>query len=147
LSQSPAKSPATFPIRSFVPPPMFEDEFTQDRAASDHGRRASTTSRYGTQPQPSVSETQYERGVNLLRRLSLGSALAKPQIHDIPRSQSPLQPQPPPNSAVTTTPALGRALPGRKARRSTTIADSGRPRRAPSPMGERILKGHFDGFN
>jgi hypothetical protein len=25
--------------------------------------------------------------------------------------------------------------------------DNGRPRRAPSPMGERILKGHFDGFN
>ncbi|KAG6374420.1 hypothetical protein JVT61DRAFT_4457 [Boletus reticuloceps] len=32
----------------------------------------------------------------------------------------------------------------RKFRRSATVVE--RPRRAPSPMGERILKGHFDGL-
>ncbi|KAI0671866.1 hypothetical protein C8Q78DRAFT_1078617 [Trametes maxima] len=40
------------------------------------------------------------------------------------------------------------AAPARKARRANTMAPgTPRPRRAPSPMGERILKGHFDGFN
>jgi len=138
---------------------MFEDEVAEDPSATAHARRASSAGRYNTQTQTqtqiqtqtqvqaSVPETQYERGVGLLRRLSLGSALAKPPTRDILRPQSPPRPQAPPNSAVTNTPVVSHALPGRKARRSTTIADSGRPRRAPSPMGERMLKGHFDSFN
>ncbi|KAF9223792.1 hypothetical protein BS17DRAFT_118937 [Gyrodon lividus] len=145
LSQSPAKSPATVPFRGFGPPPMFEDEAMEEFSATAHTRRASTAGRFNTQAP--VPETQYERGVNLLRRLSLGGALAKPQTNDIPRSQSPPQPLPPPNSAVTKSPIVDNLFPGRRARRSTTVADSRRPRRVPSPMGERILKGHFDGFN
>lgn len=56
-------------------------------------------------------------------------------------------PSPPPNSAVSSSPIMHDFLPKRKARRSATVTEHTRPRRAPSPMGERILKGHFDGFN
>ncbi|KIJ67015.1 hypothetical protein HYDPIDRAFT_174290 [Hydnomerulius pinastri MD-312] len=147
LSQSPAKSPtnASFPFRGFAPPPVFEDEYFEELPATAHARRASTTGRFN--PQAPAPEAQQERGVNLLRRLSLGSALAKPPATDIPRSDSPPQLVVPPNSAVTTSPVAANMLPGRKSRRSATITEPGRHRRAPSPMGERILKGHFDGFN
>ena len=48
-----------------------------------------------------------------------------------------------PSSATTRVPPTTQM---RKTRRSNTVSES-KPRRAPSPMGERILKGHFDGFN
>ncbi|KAH7884470.1 hypothetical protein F5I97DRAFT_1937904 [Phlebopus sp. FC_14] len=168
LSQSPAKSPATFPFRGFAPPPVFEgrsgsykstqlylcpaiaDEVMDDHPVTSHARRASTAGRFGAQP--TTPESQQERGVNLLRRLSLGSALAKPPTRDTSSAQSPPQPVPPPNSTATpaspiTTAVDDTARRERKARRSATIAEPTRQRRAPSPMGERILKGHFDGFN
>ena len=52
------------------------------------------------------------------------------------------QPVTPPNTAFPNSPTNG----------TTTMNRGGSPprkpvRRAPSPMGERILKGHFDGFN
>ncbi|KAF8843783.1 hypothetical protein BDN67DRAFT_994801 [Paxillus ammoniavirescens] len=141
LSQSPGKS-ATAPFRAFGPPPVFEDD-EEEAPATAYTRHGNTAARFSTQaPAP---EVQYERGVNLLRRLSLGSALSKP-TNDIPRSRTPPQPHAPPNSAVTSSP-IDHLFVGRRARRSATIAEPGRQRRAPSPMGERILKGHFDGFN
>ncbi|KIJ13474.1 hypothetical protein PAXINDRAFT_163694 [Paxillus involutus ATCC 200175] len=144
LSQSPAKSSATAPFRAFGPPPVFEDD-EEEAPATANTRRGNTAARFNA-PAP-VPEVQYERGVNLLRRLSLGSALSKP-TNDIPRSRTPPQPQAPPNSAVTTSsPIADHLFVGRRPRRSATIAEPGRQRRAPSPMGERILKGHFDGFN
>ena len=59
--------------------------------------------------------------------------------------QRPSPPSPPPNSAVTPT-AESQPFANRP-RRSATLSAATRPKRAPSPMGERILKGHFDGFN
>ncbi|GLB40236.1 hypothetical protein LshimejAT787_0801070 [Lyophyllum shimeji] len=56
-------------------------------------------------------------------------------------------PSPPPNTAVSPT---AKSVPfprDTKPRRSATLNEGTKPRRAPSPMGERILKGHFDGFN
>jgi hypothetical protein len=78
-----------------------------------------------------------ERGTALLRRLSLSSgSFAKPQ------NEGPV----PPNSAVSPTSTRPFRM-DTKPRRSATVNEGARPRRAPSPMGERILKGHFDGFN
>jgi hypothetical protein len=88
-----------------------------------------------------VLEPHHERGVNVLRRLSLGGI--RKAATDIPQPTSPLAP---PNSAVSSSPITTTATqPNRKFRRSATVVE--RPHRAPSPMGERILKGHFDGFN
>jgi len=144
LAQSPTKSPstATFPFkRKFGTTPVFEDEETdKEIPVAAHARRASATvaNRF-SQPQTMLPDTHKERGTNLLRRLSLSSAAFKPQFG--PKSP----PSPPPNTAVSPT-ARGAPF-GTKPRRSATIAESAKPRRAPSPMGERILKGHFDGFN
>ncbi|KAH0833009.1 hypothetical protein J3R83DRAFT_11992 [Lanmaoa asiatica] len=142
LSQSPSKASSTFPFRGFPPPPVLEDETAEEHTSPAHARRASATGRF--QHQPIVPEPHHERGVNVLRRLSLGGQLGKLSMADIPQSGNP---QPPPNSAVLGSPFSNDILPNRKARRSATITGQTRPRRAPSPMGERILKGHFDGFN
>ncbi|KLO09732.1 hypothetical protein SCHPADRAFT_550705 [Schizopora paradoxa] len=77
-----------------------------------------------------------DRGARLLRRLSLGTALNKPSM-------------PPPSAPATDAPPLPLTprtpTSAKKMRRRTLAAEP--PRRAPSPMGERILKGHFDGFS
>ncbi|KAG6865976.1 hypothetical protein C0991_009978 [Blastosporella zonata] len=146
LAQSPTKSPvnSTFPFhRKFGPPPVFEEDESEVPVAA-HARRASTTvaGRF-TQPQAPLPEPQLERGTGLLRRLSLSSgAFAKPLNNE---ARSP--PSPPPNTAVS---PVARNMPfahHTRPRRSATINEGTKPRRAPSPMGERILKGHFDGFN
>jgi hypothetical protein len=145
LSQSsPQKAPATFPFRGFVPPPVAEDEPAEAEERpppAHHGRRASTAGQFHRQVP--VPELHHERGVNVLRRLSLGSHLGKPPGYDIPQ---PGIPRSPPHS-VPSPPIMNTMQPTRKARRSATVTEPPRRRRAPSPMGERILKGHFDGFN
>ncbi|KAH0585369.1 hypothetical protein H2248_008607 [Termitomyces sp. 'cryptogamus'] len=166
LAQSPTKSPAnsTFPFsRKFGPPPVFEgnlyptlsvihldhvpseDEGPEVPVAA-HARRTNTAvaDRF-SQPQPNpVPDPQLERGTGLLRRLSLSNgAFVKPPAHH--ESRSP--PSPPPNSAVS---PISKSIPfvqNSRPRRSATMNEGAKPRRAPSPMGERILKGHFDGFN
>ncbi|KAJ7471549.1 hypothetical protein B0H11DRAFT_1677506, partial [Mycena galericulata] len=164
LAQSPTKTPGTFPFRKFGPAPVFEEDEadTKEVPAVSHARRASTAvaGRFA-QPQtqnPALPDAHSERGQGLLRRLSLSTnAFINPT--DGKRSRSP--PGAPPNSAVS--PTQGHGLPfardtgpgpgpgngNGKPRRAATLsaAPEGRPRRAPSPMGERILKGHFDGFN
>ncbi|KAI6042911.1 hypothetical protein EDC04DRAFT_2655362 [Pisolithus marmoratus] len=136
LSQSPAKTSATFPFRGFGPP-VFEDEAMEKVSVGDHARRSSISTQ-----QPPVTEAQQVRGESILRRLSFGNAKTPPAP-----STSPPQPAPPPNSAVSTSPIIPTtSFAGRKPKRSATVTESGRPRRAPSPMGERILKGHFDSF-
>lgn len=126
-------------------------------------------------PIPEAQQSQQQRGTGVLRRLSLSSGFGRvciplayptpdspemarsspyqPNIMSLNRPQSPPRPGTPPPSAVNMAPqngGLSVASPGRKPRRATTLgvrpADS-KVRRAPSPMGERILKGHFDGFN
>ncbi|PPQ92236.1 hypothetical protein CVT25_008918 [Psilocybe cyanescens] len=153
LAQSPTtKTPATatFPFkRKFGTTPVFEaDEDTDTEIpVAAHARRASANvaNRFSQNPAPPFSDAHADRGTNLLRRLSLSSAaFVKPQLDPVNRTASP--PSPPPNTAVS--PTSNTAPFSNKPRRSATISiEGGRPRRAPSPMGERILKGHFDGFN
>lgn len=175
LSQSsPSKTPATFPFRGLVPPPLLEgaypawtsrpvlqhpcptDEPAEERnPPTSHARRSSIAGRF--QPQPSVPELHHERGVNVLRRLSLRapkvcllSLFAPFDSSDVWQSPAtdisqPDNPQSTPNTAISNTPVSGITRPNRKVHRSATVTE--RPRRAPSPMGERILRGHFDGFN
>jgi len=141
LAQSPTKSPGTnsFPFRKFNP--VFEED-EKELPATTHARRASTAFA-GRFNQPPLNlpepQAQVERGTGLLRRLSLSSAgLMKPADQSFSPSSPPGVP---PNSAVS---PIGKRF-DVKSRRSATISE--KPRRAPSPMGERILKGHFDGFN
>jgi len=144
LAQSPTKS-QTLPFRKFGATPVFEEDEGNKPIppAAHHARRASMTvaDRFG-QPNttPALPDSHVERGAGLLRRLSLSTgapAFGKP-------SQSP--PEVPPNSAVSPT-AQNVPFPRDAKHRRATTNSSVRPRRAPSPMGERILKGHFDGFN
>jgi hypothetical protein len=149
LAQSPTKTQAsatgTFPFkRKFGSSPVFEEEPESEVPVAAHTRRTSAVVPGRFLQNPPVSESQHERGKNLLRRLSLGGALNKP----IPSNNTQSSPVciAPPNSAVI--PPDGIPSPRGKHGRSATISSDGRkPHRAPSPMGERILKGHFDGFN
>ncbi|KAJ6610698.1 hypothetical protein B0H10DRAFT_2166003 [Mycena sp. CBHHK59/15] len=152
LAQSPTgKTPGTFPFRKFGPAPVFEEEDTDSKEipAASHARRASTAvaGRF-TQPQnTTLPDAHNERGQGLLRRLSLSSnAFIRPTDGQPARNRSP--PNAPPNTAVSPTHSgLPFARDGKPRRSATLGVAEGRPRRAPSPMGERILKGHFDGFN
>ncbi|KZV94726.1 hypothetical protein EXIGLDRAFT_748502 [Exidia glandulosa HHB12029] len=115
--------------------PVLEDDEmdapTPVLPASAHARRVSTS--WTTPKPPMTTPAADERGASLLRRLSLGSAFAA----------RPGPPAPMP-SAPATTKTMGSE---RRPRRSTTVAAvKQHAPRAPSPMGERILKGHFDGF-
>ncbi|KAF9260080.1 hypothetical protein L218DRAFT_974472 [Marasmius fiardii PR-910] len=149
LTQSPptkATTPGTFPFRSkfsSTAAPAFEveEDVQNEPHAARHARRASTTvaDRFTQQPIPTtLPDNRLDRGTGLLRRLSLSTAA--------PTLTRPGPPAPP-NSAVS--PTSPGSLPPfaetkTKPRRSNTLVT---PRRAPSPMGERMLKGHFDGFN
>ncbi|KXN91641.1 hypothetical protein AN958_12493 [Leucoagaricus sp. SymC.cos] len=143
---SPTKTNSTFPLRRKFPgtTPVFEEdeEGEKEIPVAAHMRRASNqiASRFTEPKTNALPEPRLERGTGLLRRLSLSSA---PFTKTYDPSNSP--PSPPPNTAINATPPNAPFI--NKPRRSATIStDSGRPRRAPSPMGERILKGHFDGF-
>ncbi|KAI0342685.1 hypothetical protein BDW22DRAFT_136514 [Trametopsis cervina] len=152
LSQSPKSPTATFPFRRGFGAAVFEDDSEPDLTAppSTKHRRASTAAWPSSPTSPTSPSSfaapqgpqQQDRAVGLLRRLSLGGAALKPPM---PPTRTL---QPPPN-----TPAVERGpspppTPGRKPRRANTLAAGAqRPKRAPSPMGERILTGHFDGFN
>lgn len=137
-----------------------EEEEHKELPSAMHTRRASTTfaGRFSQQV-PNLPEPHVERGTGVLRRLSLSSGgLMKvfpvsirvattsqptPQPADSSSFSPQSPPAVPPNSAVSPrVMPLGRDA---KPRRSATVSE--KPRRAPSPMGERMLKGHFDGFN
>ncbi|KAI0046580.1 hypothetical protein FA95DRAFT_1573061 [Auriscalpium vulgare] len=176
MSTSPTKQNATFPYRrpsGFGAPPVFEDEELQDPnepPSTVHARRASTAwagnPRVAQQQAASppvaspVAEAQRERGVGVLRRLSLSGGFNRPFLPGLAaRTTSPPRPSTPPPSAVTpTAPTMPQAQiapradgsPKTRVRRAATLnsrSAEAKHRRAPSPMGERILKGHFDGFN
>lgn len=141
-----------------------DEEVDKNLPVVSHMRRASmnVAGRFG-QPQSNgpIPDSQMDRGAGFLRRLSLGgSSFAKvcndvtwdflsgnlqPQIDTSPTSPSP--PSPPPNTATSPSIKFPTLSSPTKHRRATTAGENGRTRRAPSPMGERILKGHFDGFN
>ncbi|KAJ3526922.1 hypothetical protein NMY22_g9978 [Coprinellus aureogranulatus] len=156
MAQSPAKSPnATFPLRRGFPaaPPVFEaDELAElersEPPVAAHARRASinVAHRFSGQNQAAVPESLQERGSGLLRRLSLSSSgFTKPHLDHPHRGGNP--PSPPPNSAVGSLPHDGLPYTTKPRRSATISSEAPKTRRAPSPMGERILKGHFDGFN
>ncbi|KAF7289611.1 hypothetical protein HMN09_01323300 [Mycena chlorophos] len=153
LAQSPSSKAGTFPFRKFGgPTPVFEEDETDIKEAptTHHTRRASTAvaERLAQPVSPVLPDAHHERGQGVMRRLSLSGAFMSPEIGKRGRLSPP---NVPPNSAVSPTqtslPPFGDHGPGSKPRRAATLsAGDGRPRRAPSPMGERILKGHFDGF-
>ncbi|KAF8492590.1 hypothetical protein F5888DRAFT_893604 [Russula emetica] len=171
ISTSP-KTSASFPYKrtsGFGAPPVFEDEEGPEIEARNslHQRRATTAwagnGRTATQPTapaappaPPVIEAQHARGAGVLRRLSLGGGLNSAFFQGAAnRPASPPQPATPPPSAVTPPNASGLAANRNntdvrsRVRRSATLSvpSTNARHRAPSPMGERILKGHFDGFN
>ncbi|OCH85717.1 hypothetical protein OBBRIDRAFT_807316 [Obba rivulosa] len=155
MSQSPKSPTATFPFRRGFGAPVFDEEDPAAQTpAIKHARRASTAwigSERPAQPPPPPVPQQQERAAGVLRRLSFGGALTRPQIQ-IPKppggspphtTAAPRTPTPPHRAAAT-----GAAPTGRNVRRSATLSSGAPPKpRAPSPMGERMLKGHFDGFN
>jgi hypothetical protein len=143
---SPTKTNSTFPWRRKFSgaAPVFEAEEEDEKVlpAATQMRRSSTqiSNRFSESKTTPLPEPQLERGTGFLRRLSLSTA---PLNKGSTRSNSP--PCTPPNTTVNTSPANAPFT--TKPRRSATLGvDTGRTRRAPSPMGERILKGHFDGF-
>ncbi|THH32238.1 hypothetical protein EUX98_g1941 [Antrodiella citrinella] len=153
------KSPTThaFPFRRNFPPVVAEDD-AEPEVPTGHRRRASmaTWPERGVPPtmpiQPPTAPTAFPeehqgRAAGLLRRLSLGGALAKPSIPKPP--SSPTSPVATVHLArtatVTGTPQM--VSPKTPRRVKSLAPGSARPPRAPSPMAERILKGHFDGFN
>ncbi|KAI0787514.1 hypothetical protein C8Q74DRAFT_1366381 [Fomes fomentarius] len=135
----------------FVPRFSDEDAVDPEKPTPRHGRRASAAAwpagdRFPqmTPVPPTVPAPQQDRAAGLLRRLSLGGSLTRPPVPVLKPTNLP--PQAP---RATTPPGMKSGVtPTRKARRANTMAPgTPRPPRAPSPMGERILKGHFDGFN
>ncbi|GJE94603.1 hypothetical protein PsYK624_107730 [Phanerochaete sordida] len=155
LSQSP-KSPSTstFPFRRGFGTAVFEDDFDPDAAPKrGHARSVSsaawpTTERVSPPSQPPVQPAHGDRAAGLLRRLSLGGTALRPPPPQI-KTAIPMTPtdRVPPNTPAVERPSPPSPIP-RKARRANTLAPgTARPKRAPSPMGERILTGHFDGFN
>jgi len=106
-----------------------------------HTRRASWAQTPSLSANGGVSQASgNDRGTGVLRRLSLSSAF-----------QRPLPPAPPPSAVSPTLPRTGR-LPvpraqGESLKRAATLSVSDpAKKRGISPMGERLLKGHFDGF-
>ncbi|THG98728.1 hypothetical protein EW026_g3495 [Hermanssonia centrifuga] len=152
LSQSPkTQGVGTFPFRRGFAPAVFEEDSEPDLIApTKHARRASTAAwpgadRFNPQPQPQAPPVQTDRAAGLLRRLSLGgAALRAPQTKTMSPTERASGIRTPPNSPVV---ERIQAMTPRKTRRATLAPGTARPKRAPSPMGERILTGHFDGFN
>ncbi|EIN09964.1 hypothetical protein PUNSTDRAFT_125937 [Punctularia strigosozonata HHB-11173 SS5] len=147
--KSPTTGPGAFPGFKRFGGPIMEDDEHEVPPAMRPVRRASIAGRFPpVQPVVAAVATAppNERATGLLRRLSMGSSFAsKPQVAVQPVSAHTVRGHsgtvPPPNS-VSGSPTDARTVPRTKQRRATEST-----RRAPSPMGERILKGHFDGFN
>ncbi|KAH9945075.1 uncharacterized protein BXZ73DRAFT_96057 [Epithele typhae] len=156
LAQSPKSPPSTFPFRRGMgAPTVFEGEddgFEADKPIGRHGRRASAAAWPGHDRFPPAAPVvpaagqQQDRAAGLLRRLSLGGSIARPPVPV--GMAAPRLVGPPDIAAAPRSKSPGTTPTPRKPRRANTLAPgSPRPPRAPSPMGERILKGHFDGFN
>ncbi|KZT39137.1 hypothetical protein SISSUDRAFT_1032887 [Sistotremastrum suecicum HHB10207 ss-3] len=123
-----------------------DDEPVEVPHVFHHSRRVSASwannGKLGPHQPGPLTGSQQERGAALMRRLSLGAAMRPtfPSSFDSGPQTSPgLQMNESPNRYPT---------PPRVNHRAATIsAGSAAPKpRAPSPMGERMLKGHFDGW-
>ncbi|KDQ14953.1 hypothetical protein BOTBODRAFT_333925 [Botryobasidium botryosum FD-172 SS1] len=118
----------------------------------NHGRRASS----GWSIAPKFGATPAdERGHGVIRRLSLGAFASKPS----PSSFNQPPPSAPPNiPRGRSPPTMGLGLQGvaeqeipairqpMPRKRRSTMEPGQDKKRSVSPMGERMLKGHFDGF-
>jgi len=151
MNQSPTAK--TFPFRrgtagSFGGSAFEDGEDIQDPEThiTKIHRRATTAWAGGDrfQPQPSlpIGDHRQERATGLLRRLSLSTPFARAPVVTTGFGTGDQNPATPPNTAYPQTPTSVNDHPNR------TLSPGRKPvKRAPSPMGERILKGHFDGFN
>jgi hypothetical protein len=90
---------------------------------------------------------QNERGVGVLRRLSLGGAFGRPQVPVKPPTPPARTSSPPSVLAATSVPEDAPVTRAPRTKRRSATLSVDRPHRAPSPMGERILKGQFDSFH
>ncbi|KIJ51481.1 hypothetical protein M422DRAFT_26887 [Sphaerobolus stellatus SS14] len=122
-------------------PPGATDEADNDspfHKPGAHHRRMSTSwvpVRFGQQGKPPADPAQQERSAGILRRLSISTPLAARPTVTPPAKRDGGTGKPP------------SPKPSRTPRRASTLAPgTSKPHRAPSPMGERILKGHYDGF-
>jgi hypothetical protein len=105
----------------------------------------------GSNVPPNSPQDTVQRSAGVLRRLSLGAAFTRPTLPALKQEQDGKMDGNGLHRAKTIGPASaendrfqGRRT-ARRATLSSTDSASIRPR-APSPMGERMLKGHFDGF-
>ncbi|KZV64873.1 hypothetical protein PENSPDRAFT_587727 [Peniophora sp. CONT] len=165
-STSPTKS-NTLPFRRPLDaiagnPPVFEDEEVEDPAPlHGHHRRATTAGWPGGNARaPQASPPSFVQPIpehahrgGIMRRLSLSTSFNRPIMPGAaPLDNSPTaRPMTPPPSAAGSLPretGFGTKPSARVGRRATLLGTpEANTRRAPSPMGERMLKGHFDGFN
>ncbi|KAF8577778.1 hypothetical protein K439DRAFT_1621828 [Ramaria rubella] len=146
---SPTKSPFN---RMSVP--TFEDEDSREpppTSAGFHRRHMSNSwipVRFGPQQPPpnnSATDSQQNRGAGVLRRLSISSSLtSKPTLSVQPRSATP------PKQDGGTRPGHHSPRGSGQLRKAATLSagtvSANEKPRPPSPMGERMLKGHYDGF-
>lgn len=150
MNQSPTAK--TFPFRrgtagSFGGGSAFEEGEEDPEAHTTKVHRRATTAwaggdRFQQQPPLPIGDNRQERATGLLRRLSLSTPFAKPPVVTTGFGTGDQNPSAPPNTAYPQSPTNVNNLPNR------TLSPGRKPvKRAPSPMGERILKGHFDGFN
>ncbi|KZT67467.1 hypothetical protein DAEQUDRAFT_729117 [Daedalea quercina L-15889] len=155
LGQTSPKAPTnSLPFRRNFGAPAIDEDDEALMPPTKHARRSSSawagSERFVQPPTPTAAPVQHERATGMLRRLSLGGAMARPQIpqfKNAPAGEGIRRSGTPPTLPPTPTPATVNGTP-RKARRSNTMAaGTQRPKRAPSPMGERILTGHFDSFH
>jgi len=164
----PTTKPAASTGPQLPPVPDEDDEFTPGPTSTPmlgHHRAMSmgSWSRFPTSPiagpssmagsnvPPNSPQETVQRGAGVLRRLSLGAAFARPVLPAITQGQDGKMDGNSLHRAKTIGPASAEngGFQGRRSARRATLCstDSANIRpRAPSPMGERMLKGHFDGF-
>ncbi|KAG9011042.1 hypothetical protein FRB94_008978 [Tulasnella sp. JGI-2019a] len=103
-----------------------------------HTRRASWAQNTITTPTPQTND----RGTSVLRRLSLSSPFQRPTFN-LP--SAPPSPDKTRTSPRRTPPTVQQPK-GQSLKRAATIGGDHIKKRGISPVGERMLKGHFDGF-
>ncbi|KAH7341534.1 hypothetical protein B0J17DRAFT_765580 [Rhizoctonia solani] len=147
--QSPLKSfKSEGPGFSNMKPGVVEEDDDEHAHDDFHGEFPASPPRSHTRHTSigSWSRPEMDRGQGILRRLSLGSAFAPRPSPAILNSSPPQIHQPTP--APRDSPVLRKPSPLRGNSNSLGLQQIQDPvkQRGISPMGERMLKGHFDGF-
>ncbi|KAJ1307780.1 hypothetical protein OPQ81_001866 [Rhizoctonia solani] len=149
--QSPLKSASAFKSEgpfAAVKPGVVEEEDDEHAHDDFHGEFPASPPRSHTRHTSIGSWSRpmdMDRSQGILRRLSLGSALAPRPSPAVLNSSPPQIHQPTP--APRESPVLRKPSPLRANSNSLGLqVQDPVKRRSISPMGERILKGHFDGF-